>query len=281
MILAFHLGRVYTLSFAEDLAVLTRHKVPYTIKEFYTEMLVIETSAELDLTSLQKRLGGVIKIIEILDAIPRKKKTDFVSFTVRPYFTLAFLHEKFLASYSGKVQFGVSLYPISYQTNLYGQNKRVGMEIKNTLTNAGVSCRLVLPEGASSSLPSVAVTNNHLLEKGVEIDLLVSDKEIYIGKTLSVQDFADYGRRDYQRPSRDARAGMLPPKVAQMMINVASFTPEEREKRAYILDPFCGTGTLLQEALLIGFKVLGSDISEAAVDATEKNLNWFRIRYTL
>jgi tRNA G10 N-methylase Trm11 len=46
-----------------------------------------------------------------------------------------------------------------------------------------------------------------------------------------------------------------------------------------ILDPFCGIGTILQEGVLMGYKVLGSDISATAIDGSEKNLEWFRNRY--
>jgi len=281
VLLAFHLGRVYTLSLAEILAVFARKQIPYTIKALYTEVLLLQTDVDIDLPSLQKRLGGTIKIIEILDEVPRKKKTDFVSYSVKNYFTSNLLKEKFLKAYSGKLQFGISLYSLASELKLFGQNKRVGMDIKAKLTETGASCRLVLPEGGGISLPSVSVTNNHLLEKGAEIDLIVADSKIYIGKTATVQNFADYGRRDYQRPVRDIKAGMLPPKVAQIMLNLAAYSPEERQARGYILDPFCGSGTILQEALLLNFKAIGSDISQKAVDDAEKNLNWFRIRYKL
>jgi len=41
------------------------------------------------------------------------------------------------------------------------------------------------------------------------------------------------------------------------------------------LDPFCGSGTILQEALLLGVKkVIGSDISQKAVQDTRSNLEW-------
>ncbi|PIR97290.1 MAG: hypothetical protein COT91_02220 [Candidatus Doudnabacteria bacterium CG10_big_fil_rev_8_21_14_0_10_41_10] len=280
MKLAFHLGRVYTLSLAEILSVLTRRGVEYEITGLFTEILIIKTNQVLDVQSLQKRLGGTVKIMRVADELTKKLPDDYVNFTLKKYLTPQNL-KKLLTEYKGKVQFGVSLYPLSYKVNLRNQNKNVGMDIKHLLQENGVSSRLVLPEGNSLALPSVAVTNNHLLEKGAEIDLLVSETKIYIAKTLTVQDFSDYGRRDYQRPIRDSRVGMLPPKVAQIMINLAQYEPDEKNKGGYILDPFVGSGTVLQEAMLIGFKVLGSDISQKAVNDAEKNLDWFRTRYKL
>ena len=69
---------------------------------------------------------------------------------------------------------------------------------------------------------------------------------------------------------------MLPPKVAQIMVNFA-----ELKKGGTILDPFCGVGTLLQEGILLGYKMLGSDISDTAISGSEKNLEWFRNRYKI
>ena len=43
-----------------------------------------------------------------------------------------------------------------------------------------------------------------------------------------------------------------------------------------VLDPFCGTGTVLQEALLHNFDVIGSDLSEKMATYTTENLNWLQ-----
>ena len=41
-----------------------------------------------------------------------------------------------------------------------------------------------------------------------------------------------------------------------------------------VLDPFCGTGVVLQEALLLGYDAYGSDLSQKMVDYSTKNLDW-------
>jgi tRNA (guanine10-N2)-dimethyltransferase len=42
-----------------------------------------------------------------------------------------------------------------------------------------------------------------------------------------------------------------------------------------LLDPFCGSGTVLMEAGLIGFsKIIGGDINEVAISDTEANQDW-------
>jgi tRNA G10 N-methylase Trm11 len=64
---------------------------------------------------------------------------------------------------------------------------------------------------------------------------------------------------------------MLPPKLAQMMINlVPEFCRDER----VVYDPFCGMGTVLQEGWLKGLHMVGSDKEMAMVEASGKNIDW-------
>jgi tRNA G10 N-methylase Trm11 len=48
-----------------------------------------------------------------------------------------------------------------------------------------------------------------------------------------------------------------------------------------VLDPFCGVGTLVQEGLLLGLRMIGSDINKVAIKGSEQNLEWFRNRYKI
>jgi tRNA G10 N-methylase Trm11 len=41
-----------------------------------------------------------------------------------------------------------------------------------------------------------------------------------------------------------------------------------------ILDPFCGTGTVLQEAILKGFKAHGTDLSDKMIEFSQENIAW-------
>ena len=157
----------------------------------------------------------------------------------------------------------------------------MGFAIKQILTAAGYSVRLVLPQMGGLALPSVVVTNEHLLEKGAEMAFLVGQERVYLAKTLIVQNFEDYGRRDYQRPARDMNVGMLPPKVAQVMINLAQLPMGTTNLKHAVLDPFVGAGTVIQEALIMGYKGIGSDISPKSIENAEKNLEWIKNRYKL
>lgn len=301
---AFVLGRVHTLSIAELVSVLEKADVSLNlpgeqikILDSSEEILIIETKASFNAEKLQKKLGGVIKILEVVDEITKRPR-DSINFALKHYFKPSVLKKKFFKEYKGKTQFGVSVYLLDMRLaqkpifsnfdksrgtakrtseappTAFGEPRRIGMTIKTVLTDGGASVRLVLPEFNSLSLASVVVTKNLLLQKGAEICILAGEEKIYTAKTLVVQDFEDYGRRDYQRPVRDEKQGMIPPKVAQVMLNFAGCSSNET-----VFDPFCGIGTIIQEGLLLGFKMLGSDINTAAIRGSEQNLEWFRNRY--
>lgn len=276
---AFNLGRVFTLSLAEIFAVFEQMEISFRLVDLYREVLIIETETELAVDKLQRRLGGTIKIMQVLDSLGRKKDAG-PSFVFHEYFDIKLLKEKFLPPRTSKLVIGISIYPMARGLPLRGENKRLGFMIKEVLRQGGCPARIVWPQNDSISLASVVVVNEHLLEKGAEIDFLVGLERIYLARTLTVQDFEDYGRRDYQRPARDQQVGMLPPKVAQEMINLAQIPKTAvANPKAAVLDPFVGSGTILQEAMIMGYKTVGSDISEKAIDGAQKNLEWIKNRY--
>ena len=179
----------------------------------------------------------------------------------------------------GKLHFGLSLYRLGHNTTPLpllkeeGSLKRLGLEVKNILKNAGRSVRLV--ESRSGNLSSVDVAKNKLLRTGAELCIFATPNGFVIGKTEAVQPFEDYSHRDYDRPGRDAKNGMLPPKLALAMINMAVGRVRARHALPLqILDPFCGSGTVLQEALLLGHKVIGTDIDEQSIINSKLNLEW-------
>jgi tRNA (guanine10-N2)-dimethyltransferase len=98
-------------------------------------------------------------------------------------------------------------------------------------------------------------------------------RQTYVAQTVAIQDIDAYAARDQKRPKRDARVGMLPPKLAQIIINLATGFNLASPGRA-ILDPFCGTGVILQEALLMGYDAYGTDLEDRMIDFSEANLDW-------
>lgn len=257
----FVLGTNTALSVAELAAVIDLKDFKLLAADF----LIWETNTEINPEALMKRLGGVIKIGEIKEDVPAGNEERLLK-------TLTSLAKiKKYQSREGKFNFGFSDYG-KFQFN----KQNLGLKLKKYFSDESISSRFVISR--EKTLSSVVITQNKLIARGIEFVLIKDNETIYIGETLSVQPFKDLSRRDYGRPARDDQSGMLPPKLAQIMINLAQVSDYD----AVIVDPFCGSGTILSEAMLAGYKHLfGSDVSPRAIDDTHKNISWIRELYAV
>ncbi len=192
------------------------------------------------------RLGGTIKLAEKID----KKPIDYLS-SLDP----------------GKITFGLSDYsPNATQKSITSS----ALKLKQILSRHGRSTRAVIDK-SSPVLSTATSLHNGLSGKNPKKIELVKFQNTYY-KVIGIQDIDAYTRRDRLRPARDAKVGMLPPKLAQILINLCGPLPEGSR----LLDPFCGTGVVLQEALLMGYRAYGTDLDPRMVDYTKKNLDWLK-----
>ncbi len=141
------------------------------------------------------------------------------------------------------------------------------LKLKRFLVKQGHSVR-VIPNNASV-LSSATSFHNHL-HSDTKLELFKFRKKYY--RVIGVQNIDAYALRDQARPARDAKVGMLPPKLAQILINLCG----KRPLGARLLDPFCGTGVVLQEAALMGYTPYGTDKNLRMVEYSERNLDWLR-----
>ena len=220
------------------------------------EIALFDAPGSLD--DLQRRLGGVSKMGSIVAEIT----ADTLADTLR--------EELEQVPDQGKLKFGISVYGLGGPTKEIRRAVRpIAIAVKKAIKESGRSIRYV--ESKEDTLSSVVVSKNNLHTHGTEFVLLVGADSIQLGRTQTVQDFEDWSHRDYDRPGRDAKRGMLPPKLARMMLNLSGLDLSQ----ATVLDAFCGSGTVLMEAALLGAKQLvGSDVAEKAVDDTKKSLDW-------
>ncbi|MFW5885258.1 MAG: TRM11 family SAM-dependent methyltransferase [Patescibacteria group bacterium] len=245
----FVLGSNQALSVAEILSRL--NPVEYVL----LEKRVLEAGFEEEIKSQEeiKQLGGVVKIARVLEDNCANISENL---------------EKYLPEKSeGKFKFGLSVYG-----KISGENvKKIAMGAKQNLKSKGISCSWV--ESRGRNLSSVAVEQNKLISRGAEFILVKRKDKATLAKTEAVQPFKELSFRDYGRPARDSRSGMIPPKLVQIMLNVGA----GRSRDKTLLDPFCGSGTILMEALLMGFEqVIGSDVSAKAISDTQENIQWLR-----
>lgn len=216
---------------------------------------------EAEFSRLQSTLGGTQKLAEVLE-----EDCDLQTAMNRMQQTLQAVPGE------DKLRFGISVYDLGDEQTakkLTKERERIGLTLKKTLKSSGRSVRYVTAK--EEVLSTVVVAKNKLTTKGAEFLLVPTPGGITLAQTRTVQDFEDWSHRDYDRPARDARRGMLPPKLARMMINLCGVDP----KGATLFDPFCGSGTVLMEGAMLGFsKLIGSDISKDATRDTKANLEW-------
>lgn len=228
-------------------------------------------SALIDCESFDvQRFGGVLKAGKVIAELPRTEWHQ-VSQKIVQYYTNEW------STFEGKITLGISVYnsPVGAR-----EVQKTGIILKQKLKKYGVSLRLVPnPEPALSTATS---HHNKLGLSANKVELIVdraSDGKIIIATSTGSQNITAYARRDQERPKRDAFVGMLPPKLAQIMINLVALPSTTYSLPSTILDPFCGTGVILQEALLMGYSVYGTDLSEKMVSYSHDNLEWLANGY--
>ncbi|MDB5185401.1 MAG: hypothetical protein JWN38_1209 [Candidatus Saccharibacteria bacterium] len=229
------------------------------------------------------RLGGSIKFCKVLTTLDTTVWKDIERFLLQ----VSPGHSQQMPE--GKMYLGLSVQGLSVNIR---QIEATGLSLKKAIRATGRPVRLI--PNKELELSSATVFHNRLVsDHGWELVFIRDGQQTIIAQTVKIQNIDSYTRRDRDRPKRDARVGMLPPKLAQILINLgAGRLPEDTlesicdipagqpipltllNKR--ILDPFCGTGVVLQEALLMGYGAVGSDLEPRMVEYTRANLDWLQ-----
>ncbi len=89
-----------------------------------------------------------------------------------------------------------------------------------------------------------------------------------LGPTAWVPDSVSMRERGTQKPTPHADISMSP-RLARVLLNLAGL----REAQT-VLDPFCGSGTILAEALIRSHRCLGLDSKASRVQDARENLGW-------
>lgn len=170
---------------------------------------------------------------------------------------------------------------ISLAVSVYGktlsktQHQHVLGTLSSRLKKHGKSVREI--RSKQQALSSAQVFHNRLDDIAKNCEVICSfdvvSKQWVIAQTVAVQNITAYRVRDRERPKRDSYVGMLPPKLAQTLINLTEVREPDNKT---LLDPFCGTGVILQEAAIMGFEVYGTDVSEKMIDYSQQNLDWLK-----
>jgi len=251
------LGRQPMLGLAELESLYGNHVIPFG-----------ENTALLDIPAEDiafARLGGSSKLARVLTTLPGAnwRRIEGTLLKLAPQLPRA----------EGKFTLGLSVYgEITHLKDI----QATALRLKKSIRAQDPSQSVRISQNKSATLSSAQVIHDGLTSsKGAELIVVRSGDHVIIGQTVAEQDIEAYAARDQGRPKRDARVGMLPPKLAQIIINLATADTAG----ATLLDPFCGTGVVLQEASLMGYGVYGTDLEPRMIEYTEKNLRWLSGQY--
>jgi len=244
----FQLGSTPQLSFAELTAVVG--EAPKLLTENFA---VAEFSEDFSPSTYVDILGGTVKIHKKLEDFDSDVSTEKLKEAV-----LAVLIER---SDGNKISFSFSEIGRDHLEHISET------EIKNKLREDGIPSRYIeAPQGGLSA--AVLLHRKNL----IELSILHTKESIYLLETVAVQNIDAWTVRDRGKPFADRKRGMLPPKVARMMLNINAKLDKSENRLVY--DPFCGTGTILIENMSLGFSSIGSDSDDAAVSGSRDNMAW-------
>ncbi len=239
------LGNTPTLSVAE-----AKQVIGVSLEQLDEHLAKFEHEADEEAIKLFEKLGASIRLIKLTqEAQPLAGKTI----------------EEFLADYL--INLNQAKFKLACAQLGDEQTERLDFyQLKQLLEAQDIKVRFV--EGSRFGL-SAAILLHQKIEEFVIYQL---GDQVAIGETIAIQNIDHWTDKDRAKPYADRKKGMLPPKLARAMVNLAI----GNKSSGLLYDPFCGTGTVLIEALELGLDVVGSDLDQQAVIGATTNLAWFK-----
>ena len=102
-----------------------------------------------------------------------------------------------------------------------------------------------------------------------------TDKQVHCGLLLDEMTEKFEERKAHLRPMLHPTS--LHPRLARCLVNLTGAISTQ----STVVDPFCGTGGILIEAGLMGFRVIGYDIDEIMIKRADKNIKKYKLDYDL
>jgi tRNA G10 N-methylase Trm11 len=277
-------GKNWKLSLAELASYLKDREIKFEVQFFSKEFFAVSVEEDFS-ASVIDDLGGTIKIGEVKAKFPTLiVKEAFLERNKQAQSQMA----TSLAS-SGlvddmdksaeKIFFGVSVYCAEKTLRpLSGVIQRfVGSTVKDELAGYGKKSKFMgfSKDRRLAQLSHIEVLKKNLVENKAEVLLCVGRGETWVATTVAVHNPFEFQKRDIYKPNQ-RKIFAIPPRLARIMVNLSACTPGK-----VLLDPFCGVGTILQEALLARAKVVGVDVNPWCVKAANENLEWIKREYSL
>lgn len=244
----FILGRNVELSYAEVLSYLENSGTDYKIVFFKKNFIVVDLKEEFEFDI--QNFGGVIKLGRVEF---RGSEKDFESF----------LEEADLIDSNDKIEdkekFNFSVTGNFLEEMLVKKFKNEGRKAQ-------------IKHGRKKLMFQ---KRDYVLMPNSDIEFFAySFKDnVYFGTVEQDYSYTEVKERDMKKPIRRESLA-ISPRLAKILINLSQTREGE-----LLLDPFCGVGGILQEALLKEINCYGVDKDKVAIESAKKNLKWMKSKY--
>ena len=278
-------GKNWRLSLAELVSLLETKGRKFSVGSFSKEFFVVSIDEKVD-SSIIDDLGGTIKIgVSVADFSTEIVKRAFLQkdkeakAQIGGNIVASGLVDAMVKAESEKTLFGVSVYCAEKKLRSVskGIQRFIGSSIKRELTGYGKKSKFMgfAKDRKLPQLSHVEVLKKNMVENKTEILFCVGREQTFVATTVAVHNPFEFQKRDVGKPVQ-RKIFAIPPRLARIMVNLTACTEGK-----VLLDPFCGVGTVLQEALLAKAKAIGVDINRWCVEATMRNMEWLKDEYGL
>ncbi|VVB82341.1 tRNA (guanine(10)-N2)-dimethyltransferase [uncultured archaeon] len=241
----FILGRNVELSVEEIKSSFERDKINFKIISLVDNGLLVETEKNLQKGIIEK-FGGVISIGEVLISGTFDKISEELD-KKNLYFGTSNKLNYVVFDFNGK----------NFEKILFYLKQRFKEErLKATLKKLTGNIKLQSGEIVSNVASNLINEQYFVFENN-------------FGRIIEEYDYDSVEKRDMEKPVRRNELS-ISPRLAKILINLSQVREGE-----ILLDPFCGIGVVLQEALLQKIKVIGVDSDKIVIENAKRNMKWF------
>ncbi|MDO8537872.1 MAG: DNA methyltransferase [archaeon] len=250
----FVLGRNPELSIMETSSFLISNNYKYRIVSFNKQAAIIELETK-NIQEIQQKLGSIVKIGKILIETIFEKET----------------FKKEL----NKIDL-IKQKKFFYAINNFSTSHNIANYLKDYLKKRfkEEKTRAVLKHGKHEVFANPSqVLSWKLIESGTDFLVYTFEKKIFFAITITSSNPKELEQRDNGRPAQKPLQAVSI-RLAKILVNLS-----KAKEGDTILDPFCGIGTVLMEAMNSGKNAVGVDKDAEMIESAKKNLNWFRKQY--
>lgn len=254
----FLLGRNIKLSLAEIFSYLEKNKIKLINFYLASNGVLIDVDKELNINKAINNIGGTIAIGNIsfqgdIDKIIKEISEKEIYFGV-----------------SNKLNYTIFNFcdEISFE--------KVYSAMKSNFKKERLKSRYHPLRGDLKMQDGDALLGSpsSLAKLGAKYFLFKTDK-YFFGTFDEVYNTIESEKRDMERPLRREELA-ISPRLSKILINLSQVKENE-----ILLDPFCGVGAIIQEALLQNINVVGVDADEKAVKNCNLNISWLKKNYKI